>query len=106
MDSPALWAAIESHGAVVVAEDDWWGSRAAGRDIDTTIDPVRAIFEKYYFDAPSPRVFPAEISDAWFHNKASEVDGAIFFICRKKTMCWAGITYACEITWANVPFHI
>ena len=80
MDSPELCVAIESHGAVVVAEDDWWGSRAAGRDIDTFIDPVRAIFEKYYFDAPSPRVFPAEISDAWFQGKASEVDGVIFYL--------------------------
>jgi benzoyl-CoA reductase/2-hydroxyglutaryl-CoA dehydratase subunit BcrC/BadD/HgdB len=80
LDSPDLCAAIESHGAVVVAEDDWWGSRAAGRDINTTIDPVRAIFEKYYFDAPSPRVFPAEISDVWFHSKASEMDGVIFYL--------------------------
>jgi benzoyl-CoA reductase/2-hydroxyglutaryl-CoA dehydratase subunit BcrC/BadD/HgdB len=80
LDSPELCAAIESHGAVVVAEDDWWGSRAAGRDIETSLDPVRAIFEKYYFDAPSPRVFPAEISDAWFVSKASEVDGVIFYL--------------------------
>ncbi|HTC90344.1 MAG TPA: 2-hydroxyacyl-CoA dehydratase family protein [Bryobacteraceae bacterium] len=80
LDSPALPAAIESHGAVVVAEDDWWGSRSAGRDIDTTMDPLRAIFEKYYFDAPSPRVFPSEISDAWFYSKASEVDGVIFYL--------------------------
>ena len=80
MDSPALCAAIESHGALVEAEDDWWGSRAAGRDIDTSLEPVRAIFEKYYFDAPGPRVFPAEISDAWFFNKALEVDGVIFYL--------------------------
>lgn len=80
MDGPELCVAIESYGAVVVAEDDWWGSRAAGRDIDTTIDPMRAIFEKYYFDAPSPRVFPAEVSDAWFFNRASEVDGVIFYL--------------------------
>ena len=58
LDSPEFCAAIEAHGAIVVAEDDWWGSRAAGQDIDATMDPIRAIFEKYYFDAPSPRVFP------------------------------------------------
>lgn len=80
LESPDFCAAIESHGAIVVAEDDWWGSRAAGRDIDTTIDPVRAIFEKYYFDAPSPRVFPSEIADAWFHRKAAEVDGVVFYL--------------------------
>jgi benzoyl-CoA reductase/2-hydroxyglutaryl-CoA dehydratase subunit BcrC/BadD/HgdB len=77
-DTPDFCAAIESHGAIVVAEDDWWGSRAAGQDIDATIDPIRAIFEKYYFDAPSPRVFPAAVADAWFLRKASDVDGVIF----------------------------
>jgi benzoyl-CoA reductase/2-hydroxyglutaryl-CoA dehydratase subunit BcrC/BadD/HgdB len=79
-DEPDLCAAIEAHGAIVVAEDDWWGSRAAGQDIDATADPIQAIFEKYYFDAPSPRVFPAEIADAWFHRKATEVDGVIFYL--------------------------
>jgi benzoyl-CoA reductase/2-hydroxyglutaryl-CoA dehydratase subunit BcrC/BadD/HgdB len=80
VDSLDLYAAIESHGAVVVAEDDWWGSRAAGRDIDAMADPVHAIFEKYYFDAPSPRVFPAEIADSWFHRTALQVDGVIFYL--------------------------
>jgi len=79
-DTSDFCAAIEVHGAIVVAEDDWWGSRAAGQDIDTTLDPIRASFEKYYFDAPSPRVFPSDIADAWFLRKASEVDGVIFYL--------------------------
>ena len=79
-DTPDFCAAIEAHGAIVVAEDDWWGSRAAGLDIDATIDPMRAIFDKYYFDAPSPRVFSGEIADAWFHRKATEVDGVIVYL--------------------------
>lgn len=79
-DAPDFCAAIEAHGAIVVAEDDWWGSRAAGQDIDATTDPVQAVFEKYYFDSPSPRVFPSEIADAWFHCKASEVEGVIFYL--------------------------
>lgn len=80
LDSPDICAAIEAHGAIVVAEDDWWGSRAAGQDIDTAAEPIQAIFEKYYFDSPSPRVFPSAIADAWFHQKASEVDGVIFYL--------------------------
>jgi len=79
-DGPDFCAAVEAHGAIVVAEDDWWGSRAAGQDIDATMDPIRAIFEKYYFDAPSPRIFPAAIADAWFHRNASQVDGVIFYL--------------------------
>ncbi len=80
LDNPDFCSAVEAHGAIVVAEDDWWGSRAAGLDIDTARDPIRAIFEKYYFDAPSPRIFPSEIADDWFRQKASEVDGVIFYL--------------------------
>jgi len=80
LDNPGLCSAVEAQGAIVVAEDDWWGSRAAGLDIDATADPVRAIFEKYYFDAPSPRVFPAEIADVWFHRTVSNVHGVIFYL--------------------------
>ena len=47
--TPDFCAAIEAHGAIVVAEDDWWGSRAAGQDIDATIDPVRAHFREILF---------------------------------------------------------
>jgi benzoyl-CoA reductase/2-hydroxyglutaryl-CoA dehydratase subunit BcrC/BadD/HgdB len=83
-DNTDFCAAVESHGAVVVAEDDWWGSRAAGRDIElaqeVTEDPLQAIFKKYYFDAPSPRVFPAAIADEWFCRNAQEVDGVIFYL--------------------------
>jgi len=78
--SPELCAAIEAQGAIVAAEDDWWGSRASGRDIDVTGDPMRTTFEKYYFDAPSPRVFPAAIADAWFCGMAPHMDGVIFYL--------------------------
>ena len=80
LDNPEFCSAVEAHGAIVVAEDDWWGSRAAGLDIDTAGDPIRAIFEKYYSDVPSPRIFPPEIGDDWFRQKASEVDGVIFYL--------------------------
>lgn len=79
-DNLDFCAAVEASGAIVVAEDDWWGSRAAGRDIDVVSEPVEAIFEKYYFDAPGPRVFPAAVRDEWFCRKATEVDGVIFYL--------------------------
>jgi benzoyl-CoA reductase/2-hydroxyglutaryl-CoA dehydratase subunit BcrC/BadD/HgdB len=77
-----LHQALEEHGAIVVAEDDWWGSRSAGQDIDAgSNDLVKAIFEKYYFDAPSPRLFPFEIADAWFQNASiDEIDGVVFYM--------------------------
>jgi benzoyl-CoA reductase/2-hydroxyglutaryl-CoA dehydratase subunit BcrC/BadD/HgdB len=78
-DAPDFCAAIEARGAIVVAEDDWWGSRAAGEDIDETGDPLGGIFKKCYSDSPSPRVFPAAIADEWFFRKALEADGVIFY---------------------------
>ena len=79
-DNPVFCASVESRGAIVVAEDDWWGSRAAGGDIEGGEDPLQAIFEKYYFDTPSPRAFPAAIADEWFCAKAQQVDGVIFYL--------------------------
>jgi benzoyl-CoA reductase/2-hydroxyglutaryl-CoA dehydratase subunit BcrC/BadD/HgdB len=75
-----FYAAVEAEGATIVAEDDWFGSRAAGRDVEVAHDPLQTIFEKYYFDAPSPRVFPSAIAEEWFRRKASEVDGVIFYL--------------------------
>jgi benzoyl-CoA reductase/2-hydroxyglutaryl-CoA dehydratase subunit BcrC/BadD/HgdB len=81
LDHRALHIAIEAHGAIVVAEDDWWGTRSAGADIVINEDPMKAIFESYYLDAPSPRVFPPEASDQWFKSSTARgaVDGVIFY---------------------------
>lgn len=77
-----LHQALEQHGAVVVAEDDGWGSRSAGGDIaDGSGDLLKAIFEKYYFDTPSPRLFPFEFADAWFRQTSTDgIDGVVFYL--------------------------
>lgn len=88
-----LHQAFEKHGAVVVAEDDWWGSRSAGEDIaGESIDPLKAIFEKYYLDTPSPRQFPFEIADAWFQQTCGNgIDGVVFYLPPED--CVAGWDY-------------
>lgn len=75
-----LHRAIESHEAVVVAEDDWWGSRIITKEIPEHTDIVRAIFERYYIEAASPRVFPRETADAWFLATSAQVDGVVFYL--------------------------
>jgi benzoyl-CoA reductase/2-hydroxyglutaryl-CoA dehydratase subunit BcrC/BadD/HgdB len=75
-----LHSAIESHEAVIVAEDDWWGSRIITKEIPEHSDIVRAIFERYYIEAPSPRVFPREIADEWFLATSANVDGVVFYL--------------------------
>lgn len=88
-----LHQAMEMHGAVVVAEDDWRGSQSAGRDVDSgSNDLLKAIFEKYYFDAPSPRLFPFEIADAWFQQASTNgIDGVVFYLPSED--CVAGWDY-------------
>jgi benzoyl-CoA reductase/2-hydroxyglutaryl-CoA dehydratase subunit BcrC/BadD/HgdB len=71
-----LHQAIESHGAVVVAEDDWWGSRAPAREIPQDGDLVRAIFETCYFEAPSPR----DPCNTWFLSASANVDAVVFYL--------------------------
>jgi benzoyl-CoA reductase/2-hydroxyglutaryl-CoA dehydratase subunit BcrC/BadD/HgdB len=75
-----LHRSIEAHGALVVAEDDWWGSRSFNKEIAEQGDIIRSIFERYYGDSPSPRVFPREIRDEWFLAAAQKVDGVVFYL--------------------------
>jgi benzoyl-CoA reductase/2-hydroxyglutaryl-CoA dehydratase subunit BcrC/BadD/HgdB len=80
LNHSGLHRAIEPHGAVVVAEDDWWGSRSITKAIAAQGDMVRSIFGTYYFDAPSPRVFPREVADEWFLATSTNVDGVVFYL--------------------------
>lgn len=81
LDGVWLHAALETHGAIVVAEDDWWGTRSVGTDIDARNDVLKAIFEHYYSEAPSPRVFPPEVADRWFQSSVTDgIDGVVFYL--------------------------
>ncbi len=81
---PKLHQALEANGAVVVAEDDWWGSRATNAKIASARGAgatVRAIFENYYLHAPSPRVSPSADADLWFRKAIKRgIDGVIFYL--------------------------
>ena len=81
IDQLTLHSVLESFGAVVVSEDDWWGERSAGQDISTVGDPVAACFEKYYSDSPSPRTFPQAVADSWFEDRSREgIEGVVFYV--------------------------
>jgi benzoyl-CoA reductase/2-hydroxyglutaryl-CoA dehydratase subunit BcrC/BadD/HgdB len=80
LDHPGLHREIESHGAIVVAEDDWRGARGVTEDISTQAEPLKAIFEQYYEHEVSPRCFPLEVADAWFNEAASSVHGVVFYL--------------------------
>jgi benzoyl-CoA reductase/2-hydroxyglutaryl-CoA dehydratase subunit BcrC/BadD/HgdB len=55
VDAPTLHEAIESHGAVVVAEVGPWGSDAAGEDVRIDDNPVAALADKYRTDSIGAR---------------------------------------------------
>lgn len=81
IDQPALHSILESCGALVVSEDDWWGERSAGKDISIVGDPVAGCFEKYYSDSPSPRTFPGSVADSWFEDRSRDgIEGVVFYL--------------------------
>jgi benzoyl-CoA reductase subunit C len=47
------YEAIEAGGAVIVADDQEWGSRAVETLTDETIDPMDAIVDRYQFRSPA-----------------------------------------------------
>ena len=76
VDGPELHQAIESHGAVVVAEVGPWGSGAAGDDVCVGDDPVRALADKYRADAVGART-PAASLRRWTERMLDEVDAVV-----------------------------
>ena len=77
-----LHQALESAGGLVVAEDDWWGSRGPGEDIPLAGSAREAIFRKYWLDTYTSAVYPAAAREAWFNQHAlrSDVDGIVFYV--------------------------
>ncbi|HLH70375.1 MAG TPA: 2-hydroxyacyl-CoA dehydratase family protein [Candidatus Dormibacteraeota bacterium] len=89
-----LHTLLEEAGAVVVAEDDSWGSRSAGADVpEDAADPLGAVFDAYFLHVPSPRVAPAAARDEWLRSELAKggVDAVVFFIPRSDH--WFGWDY-------------
>ena len=76
VDGPELHRAIESHGAVVVAEVGSWGDGAPGDDVRVDDDPIRAVADKYRADAVGART-PAASLHRWTERMLDEVDAVV-----------------------------
>jgi hypothetical protein len=76
VDGPALHQAIESHGAIVVAEIGPWGFSAAGDDVRLDEDPVAALADKYRTDAIGART-PVDSIRRWTERALDEVDAVV-----------------------------
>jgi benzoyl-CoA reductase/2-hydroxyglutaryl-CoA dehydratase subunit BcrC/BadD/HgdB len=76
VDGQTLHEAIESHGAVVVAEVGPWGSGAAGDDVRIDDDPIAALADKYRADSVGART-PVDSLCGWTERMLSEVDAVV-----------------------------
>ena len=76
VDGQTLHQAIESHGAVVVAEAGPWGSGAAGDDVRIDDDPVAALADKYRADVIGART-PVDSLRRWTERMLDEVDAVV-----------------------------
>jgi hypothetical protein len=75
VDGFALHDAIESHGAIVVAEISPWGTGAAGDDVCGD-DPIAALAEKCRIDVISPRTQTGALRDS-IARQVDEVDAVV-----------------------------
>lgn len=82
LDHASLHRLVEQAGAGVVAEDDEWGTRAAGTPIATDREPLQAIFEHYWRDVPCVRLHPDIAGRAWFEHALGDptLDGVLFYL--------------------------
>ena len=76
VDGHSLHEAIESHGAVVVAEVGPWGSGAAGDDVRIDDDPVAALADKYRADSIGART-PVDSLRRLLQTMLDEVDAVV-----------------------------
>jgi benzoyl-CoA reductase/2-hydroxyglutaryl-CoA dehydratase subunit BcrC/BadD/HgdB len=76
VDGGTLHRAIESHGAVVVAEVGPWGSGAAEGDVRLDDDPVAALADNYRADSIGART-PVESLRRWTARMLDEVDAVV-----------------------------
>jgi hypothetical protein len=76
VDGHTLHEAIESHGAVVVAEVGPWGSGAAGDDVRIDEEPVAALADKYRRDSLGART-PVDVLRRSTERMLDEVDAVV-----------------------------
>jgi benzoyl-CoA reductase/2-hydroxyglutaryl-CoA dehydratase subunit BcrC/BadD/HgdB len=82
LSSLHIYETLEAAGAVIVAEDDWWGSRATGPDIRVGDDALTSIFTHYHLHTPNRAIYPAAHRLGWFfaESRKPDIDGIVFYL--------------------------
>jgi benzoyl-CoA reductase/2-hydroxyglutaryl-CoA dehydratase subunit BcrC/BadD/HgdB len=76
VDGSALHAAIESHGAIVVAEVSPWGSGVAGDDVAVDDDVMDALTEKYRAESIGARM-PVDAQRRVIERNLDDIDAVV-----------------------------
>lgn len=82
LDNLQLYEIIESCKATVVAEDNCWGNRYSDVPIDTSLEPLEAIVDRYHNKSPCPRMFPMSrrIEYCLQSSVEAKAQGAVFSV--------------------------
>ena len=76
VDGSALHAAIEAHGAIVVAEASPWGDGVAGRDVAVDGDVMDALTEKYRAESIGARM-PVDALRRIIERSLDDIDALV-----------------------------
>lgn len=82
LDNLQFYELVESSNATIVAEDNCWGNRYSDNPVETSLDPLEAIADRYHLKSPCSWTYPMTLRVEYCLRKAMEakVQGAIFFI--------------------------
>lgn len=82
LDTPILHDTLEAAGALVVAEDSWWGSRAAGSALEELDDPVEAVHRRLRRDVSGVTVSPRAVREQWVNERMArkDIDTVVFYV--------------------------
>ncbi|GAI34385.1 unnamed protein product, partial [marine sediment metagenome] len=81
IDNLQFYELVESVNAIIVGEDNCWGNRYSDDPVDTFLDPLEAIAERYHLKSPCPRMHSLERRVEYCLRSATEAkaQGMIFF---------------------------
>jgi len=82
LDNLQFYELVESCKATIVAEDNCWGNRYSDNPVNTSLDPLDAIADRYQNKSPCPWTYPMELRVEYSLQKAveSKAQGTIFYI--------------------------
>jgi benzoyl-CoA reductase/2-hydroxyglutaryl-CoA dehydratase subunit BcrC/BadD/HgdB len=109
LDHAALHRAVDAAGAVIVAEDDPWGTRSAGPLVAEDGDPMRALVQHYQSEVPCPRLHPRAAREAWFLRALDEIalDGVLFHLPAPDDVHgWDFPSHRAELARRGLPFLV